>query len=69
MISQLTYNENTDRIEFDGYGLHCGDGLTVLIVDEETGKTKWVETCIEYSNRWYLVGLSKYQVNGLFAKM
>lgn len=67
MISQLVYNERTDRIEFDGCDLHCGDCLTVLIVKD--GKPKWVNTRIEYSESWYLVGLWGFQVNGLFAKM
>ena len=69
-IAQLRYNDETDRIEHDGYGLHSGDCLAVLVVDGVDGQTKWVDTCIEFDNgEWYLVGLMGYQVNGLFAKM
>lgn len=67
MSMQLIYNAETDRIEFDGCGLHCGDCLTVLVVKE--GQPTWIDTRIEYGDEWYLVGLSGVQVSGLFAKM
>ena len=68
-VTQLIYNADTGRIECDGYGLHCGNGLSVLIVDNE-GQPKWVDTRIECDNgRWYLVGWKDYEVAGLFAKM
>ena len=65
-IMQLTYNADTDRIELDGYGLHCGDGLEVLVI--KNGQPEWVRTRIEYGDEWYLIGLPGIQVNGLFAK-
>ena len=61
-VAQLTYNPDTDRYELDGCDLHCGDCLTVLIAG------KWVDTRIEYGEDWYLVGLTGYQIGGLFAK-
>lgn len=68
-IAQLRYNPDTDRLDFDGYGLHCGQCLEVLLVDGVDGQVKWVETRLEYGDGWYLVGLVGYQANGLFARM
>lgn len=71
MIGQLKYNEDTERIELDGNGLHAGDPLTVLIVNQ-AGKPEWMDTRIEFdhgSKTWLLIGLWGYQVNGLFAKI
>lgn len=68
-ISQLRYNEDVDRFHLDGDFLSCGDPLHVLIVNGLTGKTEWADTRIELdgSDRWYLVGLSGYDLCGLFA--
>lgn len=68
-IAQLRYNPDTDRLDFDGYGLHCGRCFEVLLVDGVDGQAKWVETRLEYGDGWYLVGLLGYQANGLFARM
>lgn len=69
-IAQLRYDPESERITFDGYGLHCGDGLEVLVCNGLNGnKPEWVETRIEYNKDWYLVGLAGYQVSGLFARM
>lgn len=68
-VSQLIYNENTDRYELNGYGLHCGDCFEVLVFNGLTNKAEWIETSIESnSSGWYLVGLSGYQISGLFAR-
>lgn len=68
-VAQLRYDPATDRLDFDGDSLHCGQCLEVLVVDGISGQTKWVETRLEYGDGWYLVGLVGYQVNGLFARM
>lgn len=69
-ISQLIYNENTDRYELDGEGLHCGDCFEVLVVNGLSGKPEWIDTRIEYNNNhgWYLIGIVGYQIGGLFAR-
>lgn len=67
-ISQLTYNEEMERYEFNGEELHCGDCLTVLIFNDVSGKVEWIETRIEHDgSNYYLVGLMGYQISGLFA--
>lgn len=68
-VSQLRYDPETNRMEFDGRGLHCGELLEVLVVDGLSGQTKWIPTRIEFAEEWYLVGLLGYQVSGLFARM
>lgn len=68
-VFQLLYNEETERYEMDGYGLHCGDCLSVLIWNSLSGKAEWVDTSIESGrNGWYFVDLVGYQIGGLFAR-
>lgn len=70
IIAQLTYDPESDRMTFDGRGLHCGECLEVLVCNGlDGGKPEWIETRIEYDKDWYLVGLLGYQVSGLFARM
>lgn len=68
IVAQLVNNEETNRIDFDGVGLHCGECFEVLIWNQATNSAEWVETRIECSDKWFLVGLSGIQVNGLFAR-
>lgn len=69
-IAQLRYNEGTERLEHDGYGLHCGDEIEVLVIDGIDGEAKWIRSRIEYGEgEWYVVGLIGYQANGLFARL
>lgn len=68
-VSQLTYNEETDRYELDGYGLHCGDCFEVLVWNGLTNMAEWIATRIENNkDGWYLVGIVGYQIGGLFAR-
>ena len=67
-ISQIHYNEETDLYELDNKDLHCGDCLTVLVVNGLTNKAEWIETSLENNGEdWYLVGLIGYEIGGLFA--
>lgn len=70
MIGQLILNPETGRLEVDrnGDGLHSGQPLKVLVVDE-VGAPRWIDTRLEYSKGWYLVGLQVEQVAGLFAQI
>ena len=71
ITGQLVYDEEYKRFEIDNHGLHCGDCLSVLIVDGIDNKPKWIDTSIEINvnGEWYLTGLIGYQISGLFAKM
>lgn len=71
---KLYYDENTKRYSFrykdnagrlqDYGGLHCGEGLEVLLNDV------WVPTRMEMNmNRdWYLVGLPGLELDGLVVR-
>lgn len=66
-MQQIKYNDNTGRLELDGHEFHCGDTLSVLI--EGNSGPEWVQTRLEYSKSWYLVGLQGVNPVGLFAKV
>lgn len=77
--SQMIYNEETERYELNGDGLHCGETLEVLVWFAEKNMAKWVPTRMEYAPQemnddgswnggWYLVGLSGLRPAGLFAR-
>ena len=70
MIDQLRYDPECDRFIFDGYELHCGQPMSVLVVTA-MGKYHWRDTRLEYSDegQWYGVGLGSYQLAGMFAKI
>lgn len=63
--SKLKYDKDIDRFVVDGYGLHCGDTMEVLLND------KWVSTRIEYDykSNWYLVGLRGLELEGLTVRI
>ena len=47
-------NDRLDILSDDGSlvgGFHCGDCIEVLL------GTEWIQTRVEYSDDWYLVGL------------
>lgn len=55
--------------KLDGEGLHCGDRFEVLVVNGLSGKTEWIETRIECNDEvWYFIGITSYQIGGLFAR-
>ena len=63
--SRLIYNDDADRYELDGDGLHCGDCIEVLLPDG------WTATRVEYewnTHNWCLVGLTGVQLDGLIAR-
>lgn len=63
--SKLKYDKGIDRFVVDGYGLHCGDTIEVLL------NGTWVPTRIEYDYNfsWYLVGLRGLELEGLTARI
>ena len=71
-MTQLKYNESTDRYEINGYGLHCGNCFEVFIWNNSTGAGEWVETSIEsdWEKGWYLTNkkLIGYQLEGLIVR-
>lgn len=69
-MKQITYNEDSRRLELDGNEFHCGDSLEVLITDD-LGAAEWIQTRVEADRRgkWYLVGLSEVEPVGLTARI
>ena len=63
--SKLKYDKDIDRFVVDGYGLHCGDTMEVLL------NGTWVATRIEYDYNfnWYLVGLKGLELEGLTVRI
>jgi hypothetical protein len=71
-IQQIRYNEETDRIEFDGYGIHCGDCLEVILIDD-TGAPYWQAVSFEAHgtgglNNFYMPGHKGINPIGLYAR-
>ena len=68
-IAQLIYDQEHDRLSFDGEDLHCGDCFEVMVFNGlKDDQPEWVSTRLEYDDGWYLVGLVGYQPAGLFAR-
>lgn len=63
--SKLKYDKDIDRFVVNGYGLHCGDTMEVLL------NGTWVSTRIEYDYKssWYLVGLRGLELEGLTVRI
>lgn len=66
-IQQIRYNEETDRIEANGRGIHCGDCLEVLLIDQN-GSPLWKAVSFEYNDKWYIPGQPGISPIGLFAR-
>lgn len=67
---KLEYDKEIDRFKIDGYGLHCGERIEILLNES------WIETRVEvdwskgdYKDRWYLVGLKGLEFEGIKARM
>lgn len=54
---QIEYDADRDRLTLDGWDLHCGQLLDVLVPDRIGGGT-WRTGRLEYSEDrgWYLIG-------------
>ena len=66
-VAQLRHDPTSGRLEFNGDGLHCGECLEVLVIQD--GEPVWIQTRLEYGSDWFLIGLQGIQPNGLFARM
>lgn len=67
-IKQIRYNAETDRLEIDGDGIHCGQNIIVLLPDN-SGTPSWQRIRVEYSEKWYIPGHKGIEPAGLFAKV
>lgn len=55
-ILQIGYEQERDRLTWDGWDIHCGQGLDVLLPDQLGGGT-WRSVSFEYNSEgWYMPG-------------
>lgn len=65
----LFYDEDIERYDFTygagnyNGGFHCGEELEVKI------NNKWVFTCFEMDEGWFLVGLPDITISGLYCRI
>lgn len=53
-VLQIGYEPERDRLTWDGWDIHCGQSLNVLIPDKH-GKGTWQLVSFEYNeNGWYI---------------
>lgn len=66
-VGRMFFDKEYDRYFVDDeIGLHCGDVIKILVVDDD-GKPKWEQTRIEKGKDWYAVGFNNLNLNGLWA--
>lgn len=52
-VLQIGYEPERDRLTWDGWDIHCGQGLDVLLPDRLGGGT-WQAVSFEYNDKgWY----------------
>ena len=73
-VLQIGYEPERDRLTWDGWDIHCGQGMEVLLPDRLGGGT-WRAVSFEYnSSGWYMpgepsvlpVGLWPHSIPGLW---
>lgn len=56
-VLQIGYEPERDRLTWDGWDIHCGQGLDVLLPDRLGGGT-WQAVSFEYNDKgWYMPGI------------
>lgn len=56
-VMQIGYEPERDRLTWDGWDIHCGHGMDVLLPDRLDGGT-WRAVSFEYNDEgWYMPGL------------
>lgn len=66
-VLQIGYEPERDRLTWDGWDIHCGQGLDVLLPDRLGGGT-WRAVSFEYNDEgWYMPGHPGVSPVGLWA--
>lgn len=66
-VLQISYEPERDRLTWDGWDLHCGQSMEVLLPDQLGGGT-WRPVSFEYNDDgWYMPGYSGVSPIGLWA--
>ena len=67
-VLQIDYDQECDRLTWDGWEIHCGQGLEVLLPDRLGGGT-WRLVSFEYNDAgWYMPGQPGVSPVGLWAR-
>ena len=67
-VLQIGYEPERDRLTWDGWDIHCGQGLDVLLPDQLGGGT-WRSVSFEYNSEgWYMPGHPGVSPVGLWAR-
>lgn len=67
-VLQIGYEPERDRLTWDGWDIHCGQGLDVLLPDRLGGGT-WQAVSFEYDDKgWYMPGHPGVSPVGLWAR-
>lgn len=67
-VLQIGYEPERDRLTWDGWDIHCGQGLDVLLPDQ-LGSGMWQAVSFECNDKgWYMPGHSDVSPVGLWAR-
>ncbi len=67
-VLQIGYEPERDRLTWDGWGIHCGHDMEVLLPDQLGGGT-WRAVSFEYNDEgWYVPGYPGLSPIGLWAR-
>ena len=67
-VLQIGYEPERDRLTWDGWDIHCGQGMEVLLPDRLDGGT-WRAVSFEYNDEgWYMPGYPGVSPVGLWAR-
>lgn len=62
-VLQIGYEPERDRLTWDGWDIHCGQGLDVLLPDRLDGGT-WRTVSFEYNDgRWMVYAWASWCVS------
>ena len=65
-IRQIKYDSETERLTFDGDGLHCGEVLECALL--RSNRIVWEQVSFELSDRWYIPSHRDVDPIGLWAR-
>ena len=67
-VLQIGYEPERDRLTWDGWDIHCGHGMDVLLPDRLDGAT-WRTVSFVYNDEgWYMPGHPGVSPVGLWAR-
>ena len=67
-VLQIGYEPERDRLTWDGWDIHCGHGMDVLLPYRLDGGT-WRTVSFEYNDEgWYMPGYHDVSPVGLWAR-